>query len=454
MPLLSFSYFRHKIELKMALDEISNGGRYINILERNFKVTVCDADPEFVGKVNQVQSENEVPRSSATAITNLEEDPTPVLNCVAPQEFVESDGSCLSLQKVAKKNSNTMPQIALSLDTVGQCQIENTDMSDCNQEDISEDVLDEDVCVSAGEDSPCNALNNIEQTMPGAVPPSDQPPNVEESVPMDVDEDMESNISVDSDEVDSATSGNLGPVSISQKINLHEYSQSEWKGTTYAAEQIRLGYTQVTGSTGCRFMRKVRGDNYCGLRAVAFQILSQNLNVLTSTKTLENIVSYPLMLVKDLDCGWLTRWSFAGRLSVSPRKRIDILCQCLKTLSEQIKVSRSYTDASSRVKYFLNFFNSGNEDEIMIFEAFKLLMLHAAVMLHRGDQSQGPEFSWLLFARDSSETPEQLMQNHLNTAGDTGGLEQVRLLLNISSRHTFAFHAVRYNCEFSNKIDF
>ena len=36
-----------------------------------------------------------------------------------------------------------------------------------------------------------------------------------------------------------------------------------------------------------------------------------------------------------------------------------------------------------------------------------------------------PVFAWLLFARDTSETPEGLFRNHINVVGDSAGLEQV-----------------------------
>ena len=36
-----------------------------------------------------------------------------------------------------------------------------------------------------------------------------------------------------------------------------------------------------------------------------------------------------------------------------------------------------------------------------------------------------PLFATLLFARDTSSTPRELMVNHLNHVGDSGGLEQV-----------------------------
>lgn len=48
-------------------------------------------------------------------------------------------------------------------------------------------------------------------------------------------------------------------------------------------------------------------------------------------------------------------------------------------------------------------------------------------MLHN-DINEGkdvPVLAWLLFARDTSSDPCALLRNHLNSVGDTGGLEQV-----------------------------
>lgn len=40
-----------------------------------------------------------------------------------------------------------------------------------------------------------------------------------------------------------------------------------------------------------------------------------------------------------------------------------------------------------------------------------------------------PVFVWLLYARDTSDTPESFLLNHVNKIGDTGGMEQVVPLL-------------------------
>lgn len=71
------------------------------------------------------------------------------------------------------------------------------------------------------------------------------------------------------------------------------------------------------------------------------------------------------------------------------------------------------------------------EDEYKLYEAVKFLMLSTAIQLYE-DSEQGkevPVFSWLLFARDTSSNPSQLMENHLNQLGHTGGLEQVSTIL-------------------------
>lgn len=69
-------------------------------------------------------------------------------------------------------------------------------------------------------------------------------------------------------------------------------------------------------------------------------------------------------------------------------------------------------------------------EEFKLLEATKLLMYDAAVQLHRRS-SKGedvPVFAMLLFARDSCESPRDLLINHLNRTGDSGGLEQVIVL--------------------------
>lgn len=70
---------------------------------------------------------------------------------------------------------------------------------------------------------------------------------------------------------------------------------------------------------------------------------------------------------------------------------------------------------------------TNEEEEYSLYEAVKFLMLNRAIELYN-DKEKGKEvpfFSVLLFARDTSNDPGQLLRNHLNQVGHTGGLEQV-----------------------------
>nr|XP_039263690.1 ubiquitin thioesterase otulin-like [Styela clava] len=219
--------------------------------------------------------------------------------------------------------------------------------------------------------------------------------------------------------------------SVSGRIDLLEYSEREWNGKTLKAEHMKLGYFKIIEQTGYKAMRRIRGDNYCGLRATCFQVLSQNLNVLRNWDRIDDIESIPQKLIDNHGCNWLAQWSFANRLQVLPKKKIDTMVQCLKCFNNQLKKCKSIEDDDSRIQHLLKYFNSGNSDEILLFEAIKLLMLYSAVLIHDCMKAgkEIPDYGMLLFARDTSETPEQLMKQHLNTVGDTGGLEQIEMML-------------------------
>lgn len=71
------------------------------------------------------------------------------------------------------------------------------------------------------------------------------------------------------------------------------------------------------------------------------------------------------------------------------------------------------------------------EEEYRLHEALKFLMLNTAIELYNDEKNRRrvPIFSLLLFACDTSISPCQLMHNHLNQIGHSGGLEQVEMFL-------------------------
>ncbi|XP_040833357.1 ubiquitin thioesterase otulin isoform X2 [Ochotona curzoniae] len=94
---------------------------------------------------------------------------------------------------------------------------------------------------------------------------------------------------------------------------------------------------------------------------------------------------------------------------------------------------------------------TNEEEEYSLYEAVKFLMLNRAIELY-DDKERGKEvpfFSVLLFARDTSNDPGQLLRNHLNQVGHTGGLEQVEMfLLAYAVQHTIQVYRLsKYNTE-------
>ena len=86
---------------------------------------------------------------------------------------------------------------------------------------------------------------------------------------------------------------------------------------------------------------------------------------------------------------------------------------------------RSYQE---REEYLYRALNQDPSLDIRLLESAKILMMVTAIELYH-DYVAGrdvPTFAWLLFARDTSQTPQALFLNHLNLVGDAAGLEMVR----------------------------
>lgn len=88
----------------------------------------------------------------------------------------------------------------------------------------------------------------------------------------------------------------------------------------------------------------------------------------------------------------------------------------------------------------IGLFNTSTTFDLELMEGLKIMMLLTLVELKQqiSDGENVPLFGHLLFARDSSETVSAFLKNHLDCVGDTGGLEQVGSLMNVSVPcHTF-----------------
>ena len=79
-------------------------------------------------------------------------------------------------------------------------------------------------------------------------------------------------------------------------------------------------------------MRRIRGDNYCGVRAAIFQTLSQGLPVPSGAETFQ-CLSHAL---NSEGCGWLQDWTFAGRLPYEGNKVLQGMEVCLRDLDNVV----------------------------------------------------------------------------------------------------------------------
>ncbi|KAJ8011433.1 hypothetical protein DPEC_G00058160 [Dallia pectoralis] len=220
-------------------------------------------------------------------------------------------------------------------------------------------------------------------------------------------------------------------VSVEDAVDLQTYSEREWKGHTAKSTLIRKGYRKV--SEMFQGLRRVRGDNYCALRATLFQILTLSKHV--STRLLNSNITSKLLANEDMIGRW--KFPFESSSRTTTRDAVAQMKVYLELLRDrwQAAVGSSVEEREVLCQQVFQ-----GDEEYSLLEALKFLMLQTAVELHLlMEQSAAtvPEFCWLLFARDSSSSPGTFLKNHLRHVGFSGGLEQVEMfLLGYSLEHT------------------
>ncbi|KAM4606209.1 uncharacterized protein ACJ7VT_016467 [Polymixia lowei] len=215
--------------------------------------------------------------------------------------------------------------------------------------------------------------------------------------------------------------------SLAPAVDILSYCEREWKGNTAKSALIRKGYKEMSHRFGR--LRRVRGDNYCALRATLFQVLSQSAR-LPDWLQKQNVAT----LTEELEAreGLISRWTFPEECQQAEGigDATQQLIRYMELLRNKWQAAVSCSSASERQHLCEEVFQGG-EEELGLLEALKLLMLSRAVELHSRMQDGGdvPVFCWLLFARDSSECPRTFLSNHLSRVGFSGGLEQVEMFL-------------------------
>lgn len=223
-------------------------------------------------------------------------------------------------------------------------------------------------------------------------------------------------------------------VGLAPAMDIMEYCHKEWRGHTAVTKLMKKGYEAV--SQDFTSIRRVRGDNYCALRALLFQAMSQTTELPPWLQNLD-LIELPAKLMSTYD--WIKQWKLRYSFDeeqINPqfeqiRENLELLKEKWQILSE-INIPADKQAACDEV--FQN-----EHEAYCLYEAVKFLMLSKAIDLYN-DNLEGkevPMFSWLLFARNTSSNPQEFMENHLNQVGYTGGLEQVEMfLLGYTVQHT------------------
>ncbi|KAI1902058.1 hypothetical protein AGOR_G00040810 [Albula goreensis] len=215
--------------------------------------------------------------------------------------------------------------------------------------------------------------------------------------------------------------------SVAEMVNLLSYSEREWRGNTAKSVLIRKGYEAV--SQNFVGLRRVRGDNYCALRATLFQVFAQ-CSQLPSWLSEEDITLWPEKVLAEKEL--IGQWRFPAecREEHASSGAVEQLKHYLTRLKKRWQEAAQAGSVEGRQQVCAEVFQ-GEEEEYGLLEAVKFLMLRTAAELH-GRMQEGaevPVFCWLLFARDSSACPRTFLTNHLNHVGFSGGLEQVEMFL-------------------------
>jgi len=92
----------------------------------------------------------------------------------------------------------------------------------------------------------------------------------------------------------------------------------------------------------------------------------------------------------------------------------------------------SISSSSAREIALVELLNFDPEVDLKLMEAVKVLMMLKAIKMYesymglvQSEVSKPPVFVWLMYSRQSSQTPEALFNNHINPLGDVSPAHQV-----------------------------
>ncbi|ELK25877.1 Protein FAM105A [Myotis davidii] len=215
-------------------------------------------------------------------------------------------------------------------------------------------------------------------------------------------------------------------LSVEAEVDLLSYCAREWKGDTPQARLMRKVclFVKVMEDGECVLKR----DNYDALRSVLFQIFSQGLSFPSWMKE-KDIVKLPEKLLFSQGCNWIQQYSF-GPENYTGSNVFGKLRKCVELLKTQWTEFSGIRDYHKRGS-MCNILFSDAILEYKLYEALKFIMLYQVTEVYEQMKMKKviPSLFRLLFSRETSSDPLSFMMNHLNSVGDTCGLEQIDMFI-------------------------
>ncbi|KAM9304148.1 ubiquitin thioesterase otulin isoform 3-T3 [Morus bassanus] len=152
-------------------------------------------------------------------------------------------------------------------------------------------------------------------------------------------EDSEEDMYRDAEEIERekillcVTSSSECKLSVAPEMDIMEYCRKEWRGNTPVAKRMRKGYEAVAQKFAS--IRRVRGDNYCALRATLFQALSQATQ-LPSWLQSEDFTMLPENLLSKYD--WIKQWQLKQKLGRKTGEISDEIKEYLILLRKKVEM--------------------------------------------------------------------------------------------------------------------
>ncbi|XP_012390175.2 inactive ubiquitin thioesterase OTULINL isoform X1 [Orcinus orca] len=217
-------------------------------------------------------------------------------------------------------------------------------------------------------------------------------------------------------------------LSVEAEVDLLSYCAREWKGETPHAKLVRKAYEELFWRRHIKCVRQVRRDNYDALRSVLFQIFSQGLSFPSWMKE-KDIAKLPEKLLFSQGCNWIQQYSF-GPEKYTGSNVFGKLRKCVELLKAQWTEFSGIKDYHKRGS-MCNILFSDAILEYKLYEALKFIMLYQVTEAYEQMKTEKaiPSLFRLLFTRETSSDPLSFMMNHLNSVGDTCGLEQIDMFV-------------------------